>query len=726
MTGIPPTAADRLATALTELRRAAGNLSFSTLVRQAAAQRPPLTITPQRLSDWFGGKAVPADPAAVRFLVEHLQPRASRSGSYQLRPLSWWLNLRQEAVRQRRRATDPSPSRRRPDRLGQPIGDCDPLALEVHRAIDLPSRSEAAPVLPPYMTRAHDKRLRDVVAAVAGGASRMMMLVGGSSTGKTRACWEAIRPLAPRWWLWHPIDPTRPAAAVQGLAEVGPYTVVWLNEAQHYLHPPDAAVGERIAAGLRTLLSDPARGPILVIGTIWPHYWAALTGPPAPGGPDPHAQARELLSGTEIPVPDAFTGPDLQALRAAASSDARLRHATRHAEAGRITQQLAGVPGLLRRYLNGATVARAVIHAAMDVRRLGHPLPIPWAFLRRAVPGYLDDATWSTIGKTWPCALDDALADLGTPVHGILGPVTPIHPRPDDQPSPHPHFRLADYLEQTGRTERADVFPPAGFWNAAAAVVTDPAVLSTLGTEAHRRGRYRRAAQFYRQAADRGDTDALWDLAELRERAGDLSGAADAYRQAADRGDEAAFTNLARLRGAAADPGHIEALRDLARRKAQAGDLTGAETLYRQAADHGDLDALPALAQMRFMLDDEAGARVLLDEAMRTVGAAIRSLTKRGNQQVFKLGYQEDRNDTGALMTQAEEREEAGDLSGAEARYRQALNRGHIDAVGYLVTLRQKAGDATGAEQIRKFGLADDGSPATSLEGWSATRSQAS
>lgn len=32
--------------------------------------------------------------------------------------------------------------------------------------------------------------------------------------------------------------PTRPGAAFADLDRVGPYTIVWLNEAQHYLAPP--------------------------------------------------------------------------------------------------------------------------------------------------------------------------------------------------------------------------------------------------------------------------------------------------------------------------------------------------------------------------------------------------------------------------------------------------------------------------------------------------------
>ena len=88
------------------------------------------------------------------------------------------------------------------------------------------------------MPREHDQLLAGVVRAAADGRSGIAVLVGGSSTGKTRACWEALgllRDQQPGWRLWHPIDPTRPDAALRELPRIGPRTVVWLNEAQFYL-----------------------------------------------------------------------------------------------------------------------------------------------------------------------------------------------------------------------------------------------------------------------------------------------------------------------------------------------------------------------------------------------------------------------------------------------------------------------------------------------------------
>ena len=238
-----------------------------------------------------------------------------------------------------------------------------------------------------------------MVRAAADGRSGIAVLVGGSSTGKTRACWEALGLLRDRtrpWRLWHPIDPSRPDAALRELPAIGPRTVVWLNEAQLYLDVADGGLGERVAAGLRELLRDPARAPVLVLATLWPQFWDALTARPA-GGADLHAQARELLDGHDITVPAAFTAAQLQQLDQA--GDARLAQAAAEAQDGQVIQFLAGAPELLARYRNAPPAAKALIHAAMDARRLGTGVALPQAFLEAAAPGYLTDDRMGRPGR---------------------------------------------------------------------------------------------------------------------------------------------------------------------------------------------------------------------------------------------------------------------------------------------------------------------------------------
>ena len=409
---------------------------------------------------------------------------------------------------------------------GWPLAEVtDPFALEVHRPVQPENLQPGLPTLPAYVPREHDTELGSVVRAAAEGRSGIAVLVGGSSTGKTRACWEALQLLRDQpgqWRLWHPIDPTRPRAALRELPSIGPRTVVWLNEAQFYLDVTDGGLGERVAGGLRELLRNPVRAPVLVLATLWPQYWDGLTARPA-GGADLHAQARELLDGHDVTVPAAFAAEQRQRLSEA--GDARLAQAATGARDGQVIQFLAGAPELLARYRNAPPAAAALIHAAMDARRLGMGLRLPHAFLEAAAPGYLTDTEWEALDGDW---LEQALAYTAKPCKGVPGPLTRIRPRsarsraagPGSRDSDEqlaggsagmatvPLYRFADYLDQHGRHHRKGQFPPAGFW-AAAADHALPADQAKLGDAADACGLYRHAAQLHKNAAACGNLRAV-------------------------------------------------------------------------------------------------------------------------------------------------------------------------------------------------------------------------
>jgi hypothetical protein len=79
---------------------------------------------------------------------------------------------------------------------GRPLEEVtDPFDLEVHRPVQASDAPPGLPVLPPYVPREHDEVLGQMVRAAADGRSGIVVLVGGSSTGKTRACWEAVASL---------------------------------------------------------------------------------------------------------------------------------------------------------------------------------------------------------------------------------------------------------------------------------------------------------------------------------------------------------------------------------------------------------------------------------------------------------------------------------------------------------------------------------------------------
>ncbi len=616
--------------------------------------------------------------------------------------------------------------------LGRPIAEWDPDELEVHPAVDAPSSESSSghrlsARLPKYVFRTHDEELSALVSEVDMGQSRMAVLVGTSSTGKTRACWEAVQPLASKGWrLWHPFDPTRAEAAFRGIEGVGPRTVVWLNEAQHYFGA-SGGLGERISSAVHTLLTTPRRGPILILGTMWPEYADTYIALPQPGEVDRYSHARAVLSGRLIGIPESFdTKAAGHAQALAIAGDAQLAHALEHVQDGRVTQFLAGAPELVRRYESASSAARALLHAAMDARRLGVGVQLPIGFLEHAAEGYLSDDEFDDLDDNW---LEQALMETSRPVHGKLAPLRRSRRRiheivPPTQASPSSlNYRLADYLEQRGRRERRLLCPPTSFWQAAHDYLS-AADLVQLANEARLRYRNRwsyillqravesgyipavrelafflenlnpeRSSRLYEQAIESGDTHAMILVAQSRDIYGDIAGADELWWQAADSGDEEAIEVLPQRLDAY---GVAKGIEQLLQKNTAAGNVQQRELLseWRSLVEElesedfqarhpeygGEADALALLAQWRDQVGDSRGA-----ESLRQVSAAVVDPVHE------------------ALVSRSGD----GFIEGAIS---QAGEAGETEVQGLLIELEGRNGDYRGVERTL-LKLLDSGNP---------------
>ncbi|MFE2103957.1 hypothetical protein ACFW9W_44580, partial [Streptomyces sp. NPDC059468] len=365
---------------------------------------------------------------------------------------------------------------------------------------------------------------------------------------------------------------------------------MWLNEIQHYLLTATKTLGERVAAGLHSLIHDPERAPVLVLGTAWAEHWATITTPPKDNETDHHPHARALLTGTgtALVVPDRFSEADLRSLETAAYNDPRLAYAAEHAEQGHITQYLAGAPALIDRYQTAPPGAKALIEAAMDARRLGHGPALPITLLEDAADGYLSDHQRDLLSDEW---LERALAYATAPLHGIHGALTPIRPDGAHPDFDHPHYLLADYLEHYGRAVRGITPAPASLWQAliAHASRTD---LPSLARSAGDRGLIKLAVELWAAAADAGDSTACLRVTEtLLE---------------ASRAEEALpwFQRACELYCGAPEMGHPELLSWIRNRLVHAGypevPWVG-DTAWRRsvAANGGELTLPATAAQLR-------------------------------------------------------------------------------------------------------------------------------
>ncbi len=296
------------------------------------------------------------------------------------------------------------------------VSQADLRQLGVHAAISMPGAPDEVP--PEYVPRDADAAETGIRAKVVTAAERggFVLLVGGSSVGKTRCAAETVKALLPDWWLVHPGGPGEVAA----LAAAPPTrTVVWLDELQRYLdgeHGLDGGV-------VRALLGAPH--PVMIIGTLWPDRYAAYTALPAPGGPDPHSREREVLDlAAVIRISPRFSPAEQGRARAAAARDRRLRVALGAAGYG-LTQTLAAAPQLVARWEDAQDVdpyAWAVLTAALDVARLGARAPLPADLLRAAAPGYCTSAQQAEAPGDW---LEQALAYATEKLRGAAAALAP-------------------------------------------------------------------------------------------------------------------------------------------------------------------------------------------------------------------------------------------------------------------------------------------------------------
>ena len=408
-----------------------------------------------------------------------------------------------------------------------PVMRRSPFDLGVHRAISLaggiPER--AAETLPPYACRDHDATASELLSHVEG--SLMLLFIGESCTGKTRACLEAVTAHLPGWPLLHPVDAAELLAIIR--SGVPPQTVLWLDETQIYL---DGGRGPDAAAELRRLLTSD-HGPVVVIGAMWSDHWQRFTEPPEPGEPDEHFQARTLLEShvRRLDVPASFRGSDEHertSLSHLAGTDPRLAEALRTSGPEmNVTQVLAGGPPLLDRYERVLDpLSQAVITAALHARILGYRSRLTPDLLEAAVEGYLT-ASQRVAEPGW---LSAALGKATQPVRGIRA-LEPSRDLPGvgaaDSYEPH------DYLRQHSTIYRQTP-PPASLWDALAATCADSDERVRLASRASFHGLYRLAVHIAAPAAQANNTAAMQVIAVVLERARYRKGFLYWWRRAAE------------------------------------------------------------------------------------------------------------------------------------------------------------------------------------------------
>lgn len=408
----------------------------------------------------------------------------------------------------------PAAGNPRPRPTPRSIVEWNPFDLGVHKAITVPESADGDPLpdLPGYLRRVHDNHLDELLGDLSQNV--MVVLTGESSTGKTRALHEAIstHELLRSWPLWYP----RTADELLVLAEsgeIGAETVLWLNETHNHLSGP---TGDLAAATIRGLLDGSRGGPLVVVGTLWPQFWAEFVTQPRSGQRDESANARSLLQqrARRIRVAERFSKQEVSALRSTSAVDPRLTAAVAASEDLQVIQTMAGGPALVERYEYpddaDGRYATAILCAAIDARRLGHLQPIPPALLADAAPGYLTNqdrvdppSDWFTRGMA------------RTAGEAVLGVTALAARRNRPGAGPADGYELHDYLDQHGRGSRGPLPVPPALWEACVTHTAHAEDLVRLTKSAYHRLLYRYADPLLDKAIEVADDDSLHNLVDL-------------------------------------------------------------------------------------------------------------------------------------------------------------------------------------------------------------------
>ncbi|MEU2283863.1 hypothetical protein ABZ614_18330 [Streptomyces sp. NPDC013178] len=657
-----PEQIETLAELAAALRALRGTRSYSSLEERSALGR-------STISEMLNAKSKPTEETLVAYLTA-----CGVKGRQAQAP---WLRARERVE---------TGHLRRPAHAVR-IREARPLLLGVHPSIRVEDERDTTE-LPAYVPRDFDDELRAAVTTAAGQGG-FVLLIGDSSVGKTRALFEAVLAELPEWWLIHP--DADDGTGLQALAaEEVRRTVVWLDELQDHLDgtvPLTTATTRRlIGAGL------------VLVGTLWSDEYTRRVEARVPGRPDPHANARKLLDLAHlVRVPEAFT-PAERYRAEAYSADRRIRVALDTPDVG-FTQFLAAAPQLATRWMQADPYAKALITAALDIRRLGARVPPSRELLAAAVPGYLTPTQQARADRNW---LDAALEYATTRLHGAASAL-----QPTGTMGRTTGYLVADYLRQQANRTRRAVPVPDAVWQA----VVDhhhPRDAQPLAQSALARGEHRHAEALYRRAADRGDIWAGMQLGKLLLAAGRI----EELRARADAGDRGANSELVRL---LAREGDLAGLRA----RSHAGDPQASTTLVTMLFGKGRVEE--ALSHLRAWADagDDNAARQIqevLDEQEGLTELSVRAdagevyaahrlaelLVKYGR--IEELRARADSGDRYAAHTLAKLLERRGEVGELRAR----ADAGDGEAGGVLADLLAGQGDVDEAMDILR-GLAGTG-----------------
>ncbi|WP_338899715.1 tetratricopeptide repeat protein [Streptomyces sp. TG1A-60] len=422
--------------------------------------------------------------------------------------------------------------------------DWDGLLAGVHRA----RPGQDGSVLPPYVPRDIDEELRALLTAAAGDGG-LVLVTGDSTSGKTRAAFEALRASLPDHRVVQPADHTELPGVARAVARSSEPCVVWLDDLERYLGPgPDSLTP--------ALLSHFAAGTTALLATMrlrqYETYTADHDRARGTAGANGGAHKGVLAAARRVNLDRMWSGTELA--RARACADDRITHALAHHGPHGIAEYLAAGPALLDDWHTadrpgGHPRGAALVATAVDLSRTGLPGPYPRSLLLRLHEQRLAQAGGALLR---PETADEAFAWAGALRFGVTSLLLP-----GDEPDTWMPF---DYL-----VDRTEDPLPSEVWDEALMNAPEPAARFAVGFSALQADLPHVAEAAWRPHAHTVPIIASWlgRLLDAQERPGE---AEEVLRAAIRAGSVIAATDLGLLLARTHRPNEAEAWLRLAAR----------------------------------------------------------------------------------------------------------------------------------------------------------------
>ncbi|MGW5731401.1 MULTISPECIES: tetratricopeptide repeat protein [Streptomyces] len=574
--------------------------------------------------------------------------------------------------------------------------DWDALAAGAHRA----RPDDTGDSVPPYVPRDVDTELRRhlVDAAEQGG---MVLLVGESTAGKTRAAHQAARTEFGGYRVLAPDSGADLIGALEVMAATHVRCVVWLDDLERFLGP---------GALEASVLAELVRLRVPVLATMQLRQYEAFypqSGGVGHGSPSTARMtgpaARVLRQIEPLSIERRWSLGELE--RAHTCDDSRVIDAVTHHGSYGVAEYLAAGPALLAEWRHairpgGHPRGAALVSAAVDLTRTGLPPPYPTTLLATLHQHYLAHDPLLR-----PEPFDQALAWASRLRYGATSLLLPTtSPEawnvfdylPDHSPGPVASPAWEAALEHaTDPDDRFEIGLHAcidaphiskAAWTPL--VDTSPEAANNLGYLLSEEGQAKEAEEMYRRALGSGIPEIVFSFAVLLHEEGRTDEAEEMYRRAIGIGSINAINNLgvllenkgraeqaAEMYGRAIDAGLTEAALNLGNVFMKEDRLEEAEAQYRLAIDAGATEALLSLGILLFRAGRLAEAEVLYRRFMAA-------------------GWIGAENCLGLLL------EDTGRIEEAKDTYRRAIDAGDINSLYDLGRLLSREGHTPEAEEL--------------------------